>query len=317
MNRVLLTGARGFVGRHCLAHLVAAGFDVHAVTSAPTLPAEAPDVVWHQADLLDEDQTDALLEAVAPTSVLHLAWVTTPGEYWTSPLNDTWRQASEHLFEHAAAHGLKRAVVAGTCAEYDWTTGRCDERAARLAPTSAYSRSKHQLHVALEALASDRRFSAAWARLFFLYGPGEPAGRLVPSIITHLLRNEPAPCTEGGQRRDFMYVKDAAAALVALLQSELTGAVNIGTGQAPAIRQIATVIGRMMDKGHLIQLGARQTPQQQPPLVVANTARLRHELGFRPHWDLEAGLADTIEWWDRGARHEGTEARRHEGNRPG
>ena len=315
MKRVLLTGARGFVGRHCLPRLVEAGFEVHAVTSSPRLPAEMPGVVWHHTNLLDPDQTAALLEVVAPPLLLHLAWITTPGEYWDSPLNDTWRQASEHLVEQAAAYGLERVVVAGTCAEYDWAAGRCNERTTPLAPKSAYSRSKHQLRLALEALAEQDHFSTAWARLFFVYGPGEPAGRLAPSIIGHLLRNEPAGCTEGGQRRDFIYVHDVAGALVALLQSELTGAINIGTGQAPAVRQIAMVIGRMMGKPHLIHLGTRHATAPEPALVVADTTRLKGELDFSPDWDLEAGLTDTISWWGTGGRHEGTKAQRHEGSK--
>ena len=206
MEKVLLTGARGFIGRHCLEVLAMGDFEVHAVTSSAALPAATPGVVWHQADLLDEARTTALVEAVTPTSLLHLAWDTTPEEYWTSPANPAWRQASVHLVAQAAGRGLRRVVVAGTCAEYDWSIGRCAEHAAPLAPTSAYSHSKHELRLAVEELAEQHGFSAGWARLFFVYGPGEPAARLVPSIICHLLRDEPAECTEGSQRRDFVYV---------------------------------------------------------------------------------------------------------------
>jgi nucleoside-diphosphate-sugar epimerase len=294
MDKLFLTGARGFIGRHCITGLVDAGFEVHAVVSSAPLPSVRRGVVWHQADLLCAAQATALIEAVAPTTMLHLAWVTTPGQYWTSPLNARWRRASVHLIEQAAVRGLERLVVVGTCAEYDWTDGACIEGKTPLKPASAYSNAKHELRLAINALSKQYSFSTAWARPFFVFGPGEPAERFVPSIITNLMHNQPAACTDGHQRRDYIYVKDVAAALVTLLQSNLFGPINIGTGQAPAIRQIATTIGRLMDKPQLIQLGARQVSQPEPPLVVADTTRLHDELGFKSHWDLEAGLTDTI-----------------------
>ena len=296
MNTVLVTGARGFIGRHCLRPLADAGLNVHAVTSASPSPDTSKSAVWHTADLLNDVQASRLIDEVRPVAMLHLAWVTTPGVYWASPLNDTWRRASEHLIDCAAACGLKRVVAAGTCAEYDWAVGRCDEHSTPLAPTSAYSRSKHELRSAIDTLAGRHGFSAAWARIFFLYGPGEPAAKLAPSVIDHLLRNEPAECSDGAHRRDFIYVRDAAAALVALLQSDLVGPVNIGSGEAPRVRQIATTIGRAMGKPDLIRLGARKSDRPEPPLVVAGMDRLTGELGFRPRWDLDAGLAETIVW---------------------
>jgi uncharacterized protein YbjT (DUF2867 family) len=100
MKRVLLTGASGFVGSHCLAPLLAHAYEVHAVSSRPhltpreTRPQGEGSVAWHQADLLDAEQTAALVERVKPTHLLHLAWEVTPGAFWTSPLNWPWVDAS-------------------------------------------------------------------------------------------------------------------------------------------------------------------------------------------------------------------------------
>src|SRR5262245_52865943 len=90
VKRVLPTGARGFLGSNCLAPLLARGYEVHAVSRAPSVgetrgPVETTEtvagVVWHQADLLDGQQVTALLDAVRPTHLLHLAWVVTPGAF--------------------------------------------------------------------------------------------------------------------------------------------------------------------------------------------------------------------------------------------
>ena len=66
--------------------------------------------------------------------------------------------------------------------------------------------------------------------IFFLYGPHEPPGRLIPSVIQALLKGEFARCSHGRQIRDFLYVEDVAEAFVALLDSDITGPVNIASG---------------------------------------------------------------------------------------
>ena len=74
--------------------------------------------------------------------------------------------------------------------------------------------------------------------MFFLYGPHEHPDRLVSSVILSLLRGEPAKCSHGRQIRDYMHVQDVANGLVALLDSDVRGAVNVSSGQATTLREI-------------------------------------------------------------------------------
>ncbi|MEW5725702.1 MAG: NAD-dependent epimerase/dehydratase family protein, partial [Thermodesulfobacteriota bacterium] len=114
MKKVLVTGAGGFIGRPAAKSLLERGFDVHGVDlTAP--PHWNDEVVWHQADLLDSHRLRAVLESVRPSHLLHLAWCTTPGEYWTSEANLTWVGASLSLIQAFIEFGGQRVVVAGTC----------------------------------------------------------------------------------------------------------------------------------------------------------------------------------------------------------
>ena len=92
MKRVLLTGATGFVGRHCLQPLLERGYEVHALTSRPVPTTEQDGVHWHLLDLLAPRPLS--LEQIQPTHLLHLAWYAVPGKYWTSPENVRWVEAS-------------------------------------------------------------------------------------------------------------------------------------------------------------------------------------------------------------------------------
>jgi len=87
--RVLVTGARGFVGSHTLRPLVEAQFEVHALSREAPTGGDAA-VHWHRGDLLSSDVPRQIIEHVRPTHLLHLAWETTHGEYWSSPANVRW-----------------------------------------------------------------------------------------------------------------------------------------------------------------------------------------------------------------------------------
>ncbi|HXI48232.1 MAG TPA: NAD-dependent epimerase/dehydratase family protein [Steroidobacteraceae bacterium] len=302
-KRVLVTGAGGFIGRWSVAPLLAKGYEVHAVLSggAANIPIELHGATVHVADLLDESRADALLGRVRPTHLLHFAWIATPGVYWQSPDNSRWLTASEHLLRRFRALGGIRAVTAGSCVEYDWSKGGvCEERSSPLADaarSSPYAAAKIALQKSLAEFAGEAQLSAAWGRIFFQYGPYEHPERLVPSVIRHLLMNQEALCTHGRQIRSFLHVADVGAAFAAVLDSEIQGPVNIGSGDTVALADLIERIALEIGRPDLVRLGARIPPTEEPPLLVPDIHRLRDEVHWRPRFTLDAGLSDTIAWW--------------------
>lgn len=294
MKRVIVTGPTGFIGRHTLAPLVARGYEVHALErETPGRPRpDVPGVHWHTCDLL-AGAAD-VVAAIAPTHLLHLAWYAVPGKYWSSTENLRWVRASLALYEAFAAAGGVRSVMGGTSAEYDWSNGVCHERDTPIKPWTNYGTCKRALSEIVAADAVVAKASHAWARFFFLYGPDEYPERLVASVIRALLRGEVARCSPGTQARDFLHTADAAEATVALLDSSVEGPVNIASGEARSVKSIVERIAALVGTGALA-LGA--LPADNPPLVVADIARLRDEVGFRPSGDPDARLRETVEWW--------------------
>jgi nucleoside-diphosphate-sugar epimerase len=300
MKRVLITGATSFIGQHCLPELAARGYEIHAVSSKGAPRVDESDTTWHQVDLLKREQVFDVVAAVEPTHLLHLAWYAVPGKYWTSVENFRWVQASLDLFQAFAEAGGKRIVVAGSCAEYEWGQDQpCSETNTKLNPATVYGACKHALRIMLDVYAEQMNLSAAWGRIFFLYGPHEYENRLVASVIRSLLRNEPARCSHSRQVRDFLYVMDVAAAFVALLETEVTGAVNIASGQAVVLQDVIYKIADKFGKRDLVQLGALASASNDPPLLVAETKRLNDEVGWTPRRRLEEGLDETIVWWTK------------------
>jgi nucleoside-diphosphate-sugar epimerase len=293
-RRVLLTGATGFVGRAAIEPLQDAGFEVHAV-SRRRLDTSA-NITWHGVDLLDEDRMARSVKAISPSHLLHFAWYAEPGKYWTARENLDWLRASLALLQAFTVSGGRRAVFAGTCAEYDWSHGSFVEDLTPLVPGTLYGTCKHALQEVLGVYSRQFGLSSAWGRIFFPYGPHEHPSRLVSSVICALLEGRPALCSSGEQVRDFIHVRDTAGAFAALLVSEVQGAVNIASGRGVAVKDIALGIGRRLGCPELVRLGARPL-RDEPPVMIADIRRLTEEVGWRSAIDLEDGLAATIDWW--------------------
>jgi nucleoside-diphosphate-sugar epimerase len=294
MKKVLLTGATGFIGSHCIAPLLERGYEVHA-TSRTVPPDADARVAWHPADLL-QGGGQALVERVNPSHLLHLAWYVVPGKLIGAPENFDWVRASFELVRAFADAGGKRLAVCGSGYEYDWAHGYCTEGLTPTVPDTVYGSCKHALHELVRSFAAVRELSAAWPRVFFLYGPREHPQRLVSSVILSLLKGEPARTSHGRQVRDYMHVQDVADGLVAVLDSDHVGAVNVSSGQATTLREIVLTAGRLLGRPELVQLGALPARANDVPLVVGANARAG-ALGFTPRYDLESGLGQTIAWW--------------------
>jgi len=301
MKQVLLTGASGFIGRNAILPLVKRGFDVHCTyrtTKLDTIPDENR-VTWHQVDLLNRNDVKKLFDIVSPTYLLHLAWDVTPGSYLESINNFNWLVSSLHVLNEFAESGGTRAICAGTCFEYDLRYGYCIENLTPTVPSTYYGSCKYHLGAIAETYANNKGFNFAWGRIFYPYGPYEYPTRLVPSVIGSLLKGETAQCTHGNQIRDFLHVRDVADAFVTLLDSEVTGIVNIGSGEPVSIKELVIQIAKHLGKEDDIQLGALPARENEPPFIVADTSRLKKEVRWCQKYSLEEGIRDTISWWKK------------------
>jgi len=231
-----------------------------------------------------------------PTHLLHLAWYAVPGSFWEAPENHEWVRASLELAKAFAENGGKRLVGAGTCAEYGLQSGECLERATPLSPQSLYAQSKVVTQQGIARLAEQSGISSAWARVFFLYGPYEDSRRVVPYVIRCLLSGHEALCSDANQVLDLLHVSDVASAIVAILNSDLHGPVNIGSGTAIRLNQALLEIGRQTSRSELLRLGARPSAAA-PERIWANIGLLTTSTSWRPAVDLKEGLRQTIDWW--------------------
>ena len=290
-----MTGADGFIGRYALPLLVETGFEVHALYWHRQ-PEPSHGVQWHRIDLMQPQVVATLLADIQVTHLLHLAWYTEHGKFWHAPENLYLVEASFGLLEAFSKYGGKRVVMAGSCAEYDWSDGFCSEVTTPLKPLTPYGLNKHQLNIKAAEFCARNNVSFAWGRIFFLYGPGENPARFVTAVINGLLKGEKVPCSDGHQLRDFMHVSDVASAFVHLLNSDVRGAVNIASGQAYTLKQIGEQLMQQVGGTGQINFGSLPNRPNDPDVLTADVSRLKHELNWSPSLTLDEGLADTVKW---------------------
>jgi nucleoside-diphosphate-sugar epimerase len=281
MARILLTGANGFIGRAVLRRIEEDGHE--------PVPVGRSDI-----DLLNatEPEMARFVETSRVSHCIHAAWYTNHADYLVAEVNRAWVEASLRLAAGFARGGGRRFVALGTCLEYDqaWC-GPFSESATPLRPDTLYARCKTALAEALQGMAPG--LSTAWARIFFVYGPGDRAGRLIPYLVERLSRGEPVEARFGRLARDYIHVDDLAGQLVRLAAGSFEGAVNTGTGAADKLADIFRLAGELAGRPDLVRVNDSADPAQ-AERIEADMALFRARIGAPETRPLRGGIADLL-----------------------
>lgn len=300
-QRVLVTGATGFIGAHLTWRLVEAGAEVWA----GVYPQEAPERIAGlpipakriSLDVQDPESVRAVVNCAPADIVFHLAavGVTDPGVDPVLALAVN-TGGTVHLLRALVGRDMRRVVLVGTCHEYG-----AREAYEGLDPFSAYAASK------VAAWAYGRMFWRAYGlpvvttRLFQVYGPGQPASSLIPAGIRAALAGEDFAMTSGEQERDFIYVEDVAKGMLTAASAPgMEGqSIDLGTGVARPIRQVVERIWKLTGGTGAILAGALPYRRGEVMRLTADADRTAALTGWRADTDLDEGLRQTIHEFPR------------------
>lgn len=242
-----------------------------------------------EADLLKHADLPGLVRRAGASHLIHLAWEAGHGAYWSHPDNPDWAIATARLVDAFCKAGGKGIVVAGSCAEYDWSHGWCREDVTPANPATLYGSAKEagrRLSCDIARLAG---VPLAWGRLFLSHGAGEDQRRLVPSVLAALRGDIPPFAIDTDAVRDIMHVSDTGAALVRLLTAGADGVANVSTGAPVPLGQVVTALAEATgtDPRPLLALSA---PRKGEPRLLAGEPGQLTRLGWKPRLTLAQGL---------------------------
>lgn len=290
--KILLTGASGFLGQSVLELLSINGIETIAV--GRTRPQRVSESKFYQVDLLTSIDFSELVRSCGATHLLHLAWYAEHTNYWNSPLNLRWVEATVRLTEAFCKAGGKQVVVAGTCAEYDWSYGYCSEINTPLNPATLYGISKDATRRLVTAVCAEYQIHCAWGRIFQPYGPGEDSRRLIPALIDVFECKRPSFGVNLTAIRDFIHKEDVASGLLTLLQNNTNGPFNICSGRPVEIATVVKLLAqaRKCDPHLVTDLGAEG--RMGPQFLIGDNTKLS-SLG----WSAKHKLDEIGVWHER------------------
>ena len=299
--RVLLTGATGFVGSHVLGRLVRDGEHAVAIVLRSVRPPWRIEPYLGRVEVVagDLDRAAELVEPVrrfAPNVVVHLAWgnVADRDRAVLGQVDDAVRTVELVKLAHAA--GAAHFVGLGSQAEYGPCPGPIDETQLPR-PVTPYGTAKLCAGLLGEQVAAALGLRWAWLRLFSAYGPMDAPRYLIPSVCRALLAGERPALTRGEQIWDFVYVADAADAIVRVAcEPAARGVMNLGSARPVTIRHVVERLRDLVRPGAELGFGEVAYRADQIMHLEANVDRLRQATGWQPVTDLDTGLERTVAW---------------------
>lgn len=288
---MLVTGASGFIGSHICRRLLEEGAEVHGVSRAVR---ESAEIRWWQVDLTDADAIARAVSRIQPDAIYHVAGYASGSrslEAVFPSLNHNLVAVVNVLFA-AAKSGCGLVLLAGSLEEPQPV-------AEEPVPTSPYAAAKHAAGSFGRMFVALHQLPVVNLRVFMVYGPGQTdQTKLVPYVVTSLLRGESPKLSSGTRRVDWVYVEDVADAfLTAAQRPDLAGeTLDIGSGELVTVRSVVEQIAGMV--GAVVQPNFGTLPDR--PLETeraADVEQTRERLGWQRRTSLAEGLSATIEWF--------------------
>ena len=316
LNKVLVTGAAGFIGSQLTRKLVRGGFEVGIIKRENSDVGQIKDlldkIAAYDVDLRDTQEVSKAVSHFRPDAIFHLAtyYAVEHEPQEVSLMVDTNVLGTINLLEASKESMVKLFVNTSSCFVYKESENRLREN-NDLDPLNLYALTKIQAEQACSFYAEKYDLKTITFRIFPPYGPADHERRLIPYVIRSLLNGERLKLTTGKQRWDFVYVDDIVDAYFKLLSvSDLPQkheTFNIGTGNAVSVREVVSRIKEIVGSELEPEWGVIPHRKNEVWFTCADISKTETFLRWQPKIQiLDEGLERTVKWyenfWKRGKR---------------
>lgn len=305
-DKVLITGATGFIGSHLTQRLIHEGFEVGIIKRKNSNVSRIKDlldkIVAYDVDLRDMQAVSKAVSHFRPDVIFHLAtyYAVEHQPQEISLMVDTNVLGTTNLLEASKDSMIKLFVNTSSCFVYKERKHELRE-SAELNPVNLYALTKIQAEQACSFFAEKYGLKIITFRIFPPYGPADHERKLVPYVVKSLLEGEKLKMTTGMQKWDFVYVDDIVNAYTKLLSiSEFPQRheiLNVGTGNAISVREVVSQIKEIIDAELEPVWGVIPHRKNEVWFTCADINKTKSFLGWQPETKLREGLERTVKWY--------------------
>jgi UDP-glucose 4-epimerase len=293
----LVTGGAGFIGSNLVEDLLASGTDVVVLDNFTTGSRENLEGLSGNLRIIEGSCIELLDLDISPESIYHLGIPSSSPMYKRDPMLVAEAMRGMISVLELAKKTGSRVVYASTSSLYSGQTPPHREDMEVLV-TDYYTEARFSMERLAELYRKLFGVEAVGMRFFSVYGPHEAAKREYANIVTQFLwemmaGRAPVIYGDGTQTRDFTYVKDVVSALRLAMDSEYTGALNVGTGRSYSFNEVAEILAEMMG----LSLRAEHVENPIKNYVrdtLADTRKAEEVLGFRARYSLDEGIEELL-----------------------
>jgi nucleoside-diphosphate-sugar epimerase len=280
--RILLTGGCGFIGKYLLPLL-----DKHKILMIGRRDFEGlqENISYVQGNISNLSELEEKIKAFSPEVCIHLAWEGIPDYSFSTCLKNF--NASIRLFDFLSRIDCKTIFAAGTCWEYGNLNGQVHE-SDMPANMNLFASMKSGLQLSGQSIFNSNAINFIWGRFFFIYGPGQRETSLIPSCFQAFNAGRMPELKNPNAVNDFIYVLDAAKAIVNIIEApNVSGVVNIGSGKPTKVLDVCKIISKKIN-----------TTFKDPTLedsqenigFWADISKMSQQTGWAPEVSVEEGI---------------------------
>ena len=240
--RVFITGGTGFIGRHVMEQLQASGHEILASTLEKDKTENgSSSIFWLYCDLANFENIKVEIKSFNPEAVIHLAWQGIPD--YSETISRINLNNSIDLIDFILNNTTcKKILVSGSCWEYGKKHGACKE-SDPVNIDSYFTWAKHSLNQYLSVKCAKNNVTVNWFRIFYVYGPGQREGSLIPMLINSIQASATPPINTPMNKNDFIYVGDVARTFAKAVDLEIpSGVYNLGSGTTTSVYDICRIV---------------------------------------------------------------------------
>ncbi len=290
---ILVTGGNGFVGQYLLSKLAQTNHKIASITRQKMLGRGSIKVIAGDLGLFEEMREELI--KFQPDVIIHLAWQGIP-DYSQAVSRFNLNLSIEFLDFILDNTNCKKIIISGSCWEYGKKQGICKESN----PTnidSYFTWAKNSLNQYLQIKCIENDITLNWFRIFYVYGPGQRDGSLIPTLIKSIGASETPEINTPLNKNDFVYVGDVARAFVKAVDVNLpSGVYNLGSGFATSVYDICKIVEKSLLDTEIIS--TKVLDNGQPDETVnfwADMKKTEKTLNLNCDTNLDEGIKQYME----------------------